>query len=132
MAQSLYLWFPGNAAEALNHYHSIFGGKLEMFTFEQFERTEGPPDAIAHGVLSGPVELYGTDAVEGEDTVNPKGVAISLLGVADGTTLTSWFEALSQDGAVLDPLAHRAWGATDGQVVDKFGVRWLIGFEDGH
>ena len=32
-------------------------------------------------------------------------------------------------GRVLDDLQKRPWGASDGQVIDRYGLRWLIGFE---
>jgi PhnB protein len=31
----------------------------------------------------------------------------------------------------VDDLQARPWGASDGQVIDRFGLHWLIGFEDG-
>ena len=43
--------------------------------------------------------------------------------------LHQWFGALAEDGRVVDPLAVKPWGATDGQVVDRFGLAWLIGYE---
>ncbi len=128
--QALYLWFPGTAADALSFYHDTFGGDLTLNTFAEFDRTDGPADAIAHGSLSGPVNLYGTDATDGQDTVTMSGISVALLGTADGPTLTRWFDALAEGGTVLDPLQKRSWGAHDGQVVDRYGVRWLIGFED--
>ncbi len=128
-APTLYVWFPGNAAEALSFYRDVFDGELELHTFEEFGRTDGPPDAIAHGVLSGRVPLYGTDAVAGESSVSQTGVSVALLGTADGDTLSGWFERLSEGADVIDPLQKRPWGATDGQLVDRYGIRWLIGFE---
>ncbi|MCS3842929.1 putative glyoxalase superfamily protein PhnB [Microbacterium sp. AK031] len=58
------------------------------------------------------------------------GVSIALLGTADGPTLTRRFDAHAQSGRVLDPLQERSWGAYVGQVVDRFGIRWLIGCGD--
>ena len=29
----------------------------------------------------------------------------------------------------LDELRTKPWGASDGQVVDRYGVHWLIGYE---
>ncbi|MET3905201.1 VOC family protein [Paenarthrobacter sp. 4246] len=128
--QTLYLWFPGNAAEALRFYHETFGGELTLHTFEEFGRTDGPPAAIAHGELSGPVNLYATDTSDGEESVSMTGVSIALLGTADASTLTQWFATIAQGGgSVLDPLQKRSWGAYDGQIIDRFGVRWLIGYE---
>lgn len=127
---SLYLWFPGTAAEALAFYRDLFGGELELHSFGEFGRTDGPATAIAHGVLSGPVSLFGSDAAGDEQPLSMAGVSVALLGAADGATLTRWFDGLADGGRVVDALQGRPWGATDGQVVDRYGVRWLIGFED--
>jgi len=43
--------------------------------------------------------------------------------------LSGWFARLAEGGRVIDNLQVRPWGASDGQVIDRFGVRWLIGFE---
>jgi len=51
------------------------------------------------------------------------------LGTADPKALHGWFEGLAKGGTVLDPLAPKPWGAVDGQVVDRHGLRWLIGYE---
>lgn len=53
----------------------------------------------------------------------------SLLGTADPATLRRWFDGLSDGGRVVDDLQRRPWGASDGQVVDRFGLHWLVGFE---
>jgi PhnB protein len=31
----------------------------------------------------------------------------------------------------VDDLQKRPWGASDGQVIDRYGLPWLIGFEGG-
>lgn len=66
-APSLYLHLPGTAADALAFYRGVFGGTVEQHTFAQFERTDGPGAAIAHGVLSGAVDLYVSDAGADEE-----------------------------------------------------------------
>jgi PhnB protein len=53
----------------------------------------------------------------------------SLLGTADPATLRRWFTGLSDGGRVVDDLQQRPWGASDGQLVDRYGVHRLIGFE---
>ncbi|MGW8483309.1 VOC family protein [Microbacterium sp. NPDC055903] len=125
-----YLFFPGNAAEALHYYRGVFGGEVTLFTYAQFSRVDGPDDAVAHGGLSGPVEIFAADAGGDEDAVHIVGASFSLLGTADAATLTRWFDTLSDGGRVVDPLQKRPWGDYDGQVVDRYGIRWLIGFED--
>ncbi|GAB3595123.1 VOC family protein [Microbacterium tumbae] len=125
-----YLALPGNAAEALSFYQGVFGGELSLFTYAQFNRVDGPDDAVAHGQLTGPVRLFASDAGPDEDAAHMVGVSFSLLGAADAGTLTRWFDALADDGNVIDPLQKRPWGDYDGQVVDRYGIRWLIGFQD--
>lgn len=126
----LYLSFPGNARPALEFYADVFGGDLQLHTFEEFSRTDGPPEAIAHGILSGgPVSLFGSDAAPGEAPVRIEGAMLSLLGTTEPEVLHEWFDRLAEGGTVLDPLAPKPWGAVDGQVVDRNGLRWLIGYE---
>lgn len=124
-----YLLFPGTAEEALRFYHAVFGGDLVLHSYADFGRGDGPADAIAHGVLSGPAALYGADAGPDEDAISMGGMFLSLLGAADPETLHRWFTALAADGRIVEPLVERAWGAVDGQLVDRYGVRWLIGYE---
>lgn len=126
---TLYLWFPGTAVEGLGFYRGTFGGELTLHTLGEMGRTDGPTDAVGHGVLTGAVSLYGSDVVGDEDPLAMTGLSIALLGTADGPTLTRWFACLAEGGTVLDDLQERPWGACDGQVVDRFGVRWLIGYE---
>jgi len=126
----VYIHFPGTARLALEFYQGIFGGELSLNTFAQFGRDDGPADAVAHGMLTGTVELAGADAAGEDRPFQAEGLMLSLLGTAPAETLRTWFDQLAGGGDVVDPLQVRPWGATDGQVVDRFGVRWLVGFED--
>jgi PhnB protein len=126
-----YVAFPGNARQALEFYADIFGGELHLHTYADFARTDGPGDAIAHGSLSGPVSLFGSDVAGDEEPVRIVGVLLSLLGAEEPQVLHRWFDRLADGGAVIDQLAPKPWGACDGQVADRYGLRWLIGYETG-
>lgn len=128
-APLVYISFPGTAKEALGFYAAVFGGSLSLFTYAEFGRTDGPADAIAHGELRGVVSLAGSDTPAGEKSVRLEGFMLSLLGTAEPAILHEWFEKLSIGGTVLDPLSPKPWGASDGQVEDLHGLRWLIGYE---
>jgi PhnB protein len=54
---------------------------------------------------------------------------LSLLGTAAPSVLHEWFSRLSDRGQVIYDLQVRPWGDSDGQVVDRYGLQWLIGFE---
>jgi PhnB protein len=124
-----YLTLPGTAREALTFYQDVFGGTLVLNTLADFNRTDGPPDAIAHGMLQGTVTLFASDATGDDEPVQIRGMLFSLLGSADPDTLESWFAKLAETGTDIDQLQLRPWGAHDGQVTDRFGLRWLIGYE---
>ena len=130
-APAPYLHFAGTALEALTFYAHVFGGSAELHTFEDFHRTDGPAEAIAHGYLTGgPVQLFAADVAGDQLPLRCEGLMLSLLGTADASTLTEWFAKLSEGGLVVDDLRVRPWGASDGQVIDRFGLHWLVGFED--
>jgi PhnB protein len=126
-----YVLFPGTAREALTFYGDAFGCAVDLHTFAEFNRADGPADAIAHGELTGgPVALGGADVAGDERPVRTEGLMLALLGTADPSTLRTWFSRLSEGGRVVDDLQKRPWGASDGQVIDRYGLHWLIGFED--
>jgi PhnB protein len=126
-----YLHFPGTAREALTFYAQIFGGSAQLHTFEGFNRTDGPAEAIAHGYLEGgPIRFYAADVAGDQPALRCEGLMLSLLGTADPATLRDWFSRLSEGGRIVDDLQVRPWGASDGQVIDRYGLHWLIGFEN--
>ena len=125
-----YILFSGTAREALTFYGDVFGCASELHTFAEFNRADGPPDAIAHGYLSGgPVALFGADVAGDERPLRSEGLMLALLGTAAPSTLRTWFSRLCEGGRVVDDLQTRPWGASDGQVIDRYGLHWLIGFE---
>ena len=129
-APTPYLFLPGTAREALAFYAGVFGCTAQLHTLEEFGRTDGPPEAIAHGFLTdGPVTLFVADATGDQPSLRCEGMMLSLLGAADPATLREWFRDLAQGGRVIDDLQSRPWGATDGQVIDWYGLHWLIGYE---
>lgn len=129
-AMTPYLHLPGTAREALTFYAEVFGGEAKLFTLAEFNRTDGPPEAIAHGELGGgPVTLFAADVTGDDAPLRCEGLRFALLGAADPDTLHRWFAALAAGGRVLDDLQKRPWGAWDGRVLDRFGLEWLIGYE---
>ncbi|MGH7761331.1 MAG: VOC family protein, partial [Candidatus Dormibacteraceae bacterium] len=117
-----YILFPGTARQALTFYGDVFGCAVQLHTFEEFSRTDGPADAIAHGGLTGGrVALNGADVSGDARPLRSEGMMLALLGTADPSTLRTWFSRLSEGGRVVDDLQKRPWGASDGQVIDRYG-----------
>ena len=129
-APTPYLHLPGTARDALHFYGGVFGCAVQVHTYEEFGRTDGPADAVAHGyLLDGPVELFAADSSGDAAPLRCEGLTLALLGTAAPSVLRSWFAGLADGGRVVDDLQTRPWGATDGRVVDRFGLHWLVGFE---
>lgn len=83
-------------------------------------------------MLQGPVELSGAGAGQDAPGLRPEDRLCSLLEPAEPATLEAWFAALADGGSDVDLLRLRPWGDHDGQVTDRFGVPWLIGYEGWH
>ncbi|WP_409485364.1 VOC family protein [Arsenicicoccus dermatophilus] len=128
-APTPYVLFPGTCREAMTTYHRIFGGELVLHTRADVQRTDEPLDAIGHGMLRGPATIYGADVAEGEQPVRAEGLMLALLGAGDAEGAHRWFRELAAGGEVVDELQERQWGAWDGQVRDRFGLLWLVGYE---
>jgi PhnB protein len=130
-APTPYLRLPGSAREALTFYGDVFGCSVRLHTFDEFNRTDGAADAIAHGdLVEGPVTLFASDVNGDETPLACEGMMLSLLGTAAPSVLRTWFSRLAEGGRIVDDLQARPWGASDGQVIDRYGLHWLIGFED--
>lgn len=129
-APTPYVHLPGTARDALTFYGQVFDCEVRIHTFDDFNRSDGPGDAVAHGWLEGgPVDLFAADAFGDGPTPRRDGIMLALLGTAPPSTLSTWFARLGEGGRIVDDLQERPWGASDGQVVDRFGLHWLIGFE---
>jgi len=114
----------------LTFYGEVFGCAVQLHTFAEFNRADGPADAIAHGHLAGgPVAMFGADVSGDEAPFRSEGMMLALLGTAGSSTLSNWFSRLCEGGRVGDDLQTRPWGASDGLVIDRYGLHWLIGSE---
>jgi PhnB protein len=63
-------------------------------------------------------------------TFRCEGLMVCLLGTAAPSTPRERFSRLSDGGRTVDDLQTPPWAASVGHVIDRYGLRWLIGFED--
>ncbi|MEZ5344583.1 MAG: VOC family protein [Pyrinomonadaceae bacterium] len=136
-----YLSFNGNAEEAFNFYRSVFGGDFE--TFQRFADIPAGPDEthaigeddkqkIMHVSLpigEGSV-LMGSDVLEayghGEVSGNNMSIAIATESREETERI---FNGLSDGGEITMPLNDTFWGAYFGMFTDKFGIQWMVNFD---
>jgi PhnB protein len=122
-----YLNFNGNARQALEFYHSVFGGNLTLSTFAELGAPNSPDaDRIMHGQLETDAgyTIMAADVTSEMEYQPPAGCSISLSG--DDDTLHDYWDKLSAGGTTTMPLQKQVWGDEFGMCVDKFGVPWLV------
>lgn len=124
-----YLQFPDQARDAMDFYRSIFGGELTMQTFAEGGMSGHPSndDRIMHAQLVSPhgVILMASDIPDGFDHTPGSAISISLSG-DDDPTLRGFYEALTEGGTIIEPLAQAPWGDHFGACVDRFGTSWMV------
>lgn len=122
-----YLRFNGDAREALEFYHSIFGGELKTNTFGEFGMQDTPQaDQLMHGQLETELgyTIMASDTPPGMGFNPGDTITISLSG--DEEVLRTYFDALAEGGKVGTPLEKQMWGDEYGDLVDKYGVSWMV------
>lgn len=122
-----YLSFGTNAREAMSFYRDVLGGDLDISTFGQFGAEPPVADQVMHASLETPsgMSLMASDTPPGMDSSAAGGFAISLSG-DDESELRGYWDKLAEGGTVVMPLEVQMWGDLFGQVVDKFGVTWMV------
>lgn len=124
-----YLSFRDTARQAMEFYHSVFGGELELNTFAEFHASEDPAeqDKIMHSMLTtdqGHV-LMASDTPSGMEYQPGNSHSLSLSG-DDEAVLRGYWDKLSDGGTIMMPLEKAPWGDTFGGCVDRFGIPWLV------
>lgn len=136
-----YLTFNGNCLEAFNFYKSVFGGEFSYLgTFGNMPPQDGMPamsaedaNKIMHVSLPVSTEtiLMGSDTggewSSGYTTGNNFAVSINANSKAEADKL---FGGLSADGNVTMPMDKTFWGSYFGMFTDKFGINWMVSFDE--
>lgn len=124
-----YISFKDNARQALEFYHSVFGGKLAVNTFKEFGAAQNPAEEnlVMHGQLDtdGGITLMCADTPSYMTYESGTNITISLSGENEAE-LTALYQKLSAGGTVEQPLEKAPWGDTFGMFHDKFGVGWMV------
>jgi PhnB protein len=124
-----YINFKSNARQAMEFYHSVFGGELKMSTFKDYHASQTPAEdnLIMHAELEARDGLVfmASDTPERMELRPGNNITMSLTG-DDEDQLKTYFQKLSTGGMVTMPLEKAIWGDTFGMCIDKFGIGWLV------
>ena len=118
----------GKARDAMEFYQSVLGGELNVMTFGDMGTEGDLATQVMHSQLETPAgfTLMGADApTEMVQVTYGDNISVSLSG-DDTEELTGYFNGLAEGGTIRMPLEKQVWGDVFGQLVDKFGVSWLV------
>jgi PhnB protein len=124
-----YISFRDNTREAMEFYHNVFGGKLNISTFKELNASQDSSEdnLIMHSQLDveNGMTLMASDTPSRMEYRSGTNMGISLSGDNEAE-LTGYYEKLSEGGTVSMPLSKAIWGDSFGMFTDKFGVSWVV------
>lgn len=138
-----HLNFHGEAREALEFYHSVFGGRVSIATYGDFGMPADAPGAS--NVVFGQVETDEGFRVMAYDIPGPVTGRAATVSTRreNGMTMTDesffvsvrgetldevqrYWAALAVGATVVEGLAASAWSPGFGMLTDAFGVTWIL------
>lgn len=124
-----YISFRDTARQAMDFYHSVFGGEITHSTFGDLHGSEDPAeqDKIMHSMLTteGGLTLMAADTPNSMELSEGNRFSVSLSG-EDEAELRGYWDQLAGAGSVTMPLEEAPWGDSFGMVTDQFGVTWMV------
>lgn len=138
---NVYLNFKGNCKEAFDFYKSVFGGEYPYIgTFGEIPPSNDIPpiapedkDKIMHVTLpiSNETCLMGSDTigVHSNDFKMGNNYSVSI-NASSRKEADQLFDGLSNGGVVTMPMTNTFWGAYFGMFTDKFGINWMVNYDE--
>lgn len=137
---NVYLTFNGNCREAFDFYKSVFGGEYpyigtfgEMPPAEGMEIKEEDLNKIMHVTLPVSAEtiLMGSDAGSDQASQLTMGNNFSIsINAESREKADHLYTGLSAGGKTTMPLSDTFWGAYFGMFTDRFGINWMVNYDD--
>lgn len=138
---NVYLTFNGNCEEAFNFYKSVFGGEFPFIgRFGEMPPSEdgkgvSPEDANKIMHVSLPISretiLMGSDTGGEWASHFQQGNNFSIsVGTESKEEADKLFGGLSAGGVITMPMGDTFWGAYFGMFTDKFGINWMVNYDD--
>jgi len=136
-----YVNFPGNAEEAFLFYKSVFQTEFVngIQRFSELPPTLNQPpiaENVKNMVLHVELPLPGGHILMGTDAPKEMGFTVTAgnnmhiqLEPASRQETERIFKALSAGGKVSMPLQDMFWGAYFGSFTDKYGINWMLNFQ---
>ena len=127
-----YLHFNGNCREAMTFYKDCLGGELNLMTIGDSPMASNMPAEMHQNIMHAQLKtnslvLLASDMGEAQAV---KGNMLSLLlDCTSQEEIQDLFTKLSAGGTVGHALEVTFWGATFGDLTDKYGINWMLNFD---
>ncbi|AEA42743.1 VOC family protein [Fluviicola taffensis] len=135
-----YLTFNGNCEEVFLFYKSVFGGEFEYIgKFKDMPQEGGNKldPTMAERIMHVELPISKETSLMGSDTGgewathfkegNNFGISVNAASKEEADRL---FGGLSAGGKVTMPMDKTFWGDYFGMWTDKFGINWMISFNE--
>ncbi len=127
-----YLNFNGQCRNALTFYQECLEGQLELQKVAESPMAAKMPSEKGPLILHGALSKNGHTLLMGSDMIGSAlqtGNSIMLcLNCSSDQEINTIFDRLSAGGHVKTPLHQSFWGATHGELKDKFGMDWILNY----
>lgn len=137
-----YLTFNGNCEEAFLFYKSVFGGDFAYIgRFGEMPPSDDPncpppSGEEANRIMHVSLPISKETILMGSDTTSQSGDAV--FGTNFSVSINTYtkdeadklFNGLSADGTIIMPMEQTFWGAYFGMFTDKFGIGWMVNFDE--
>jgi len=138
---NIYLNFDGTCEAAFQFYKSVFGGDFSHFSRHTVMFPGANEDTIRekelNRVLHVALPISNETCIMGNDVApdwsrnlrvgNNCNISINVDSRQEADRL---FNTLSEGGNITMPMAVAFWGAYFGMFIDRFGIHWLVNFDE--
>jgi PhnB protein len=136
-----YLIFNGNCEEAFLFYQSVFGGEFPYVgKFSDMpgdaEGAESISEEDKNRIMHISLPIGKDSILMGSDSNAASGAVAFGANVSISINAESkqeadkLFDGLSAGGNPFMPMSQTFWGAYFGMFVDKFGIHWMVNFDE--
>lgn len=138
-----YLNFPGNTEEAFLFYKSVFKTEFSGKGIQRFGELPNDPsqppiaESVKEMVLHIELPITGNHILMGTDAPKEMGFTVIQgnnmhinIELETREEAKRIFDELSEGGKISMPLQDMFWGAYFGSFTDKFGINWMINYQN--
>jgi len=131
MKISPYLYFNGNAAEAIAFYEKAFGGKAVIMKYKDvgaydksYTIPKGTEDYVCHANMNlGSEMIMCCDTPEKTNAGDCVQIMVSFDSIEQ---VKKVFDVLKESGEIIMELQKTFWSELNGMITDKYGITWNL------